>query len=208
MNTDWARQRRNLVGVSAALSIFWGAGGQLDESILIGQSARLEQPITLVVVATTVWLYLLWRYWLYSKEFHPEVGNAVGARFRRLECYRELIDRRDVAFRNASGVSYSEAFQELAIEDEPDTEFKPIPTSITINRGLWRHTLTISVDNPTGEYSPDSQSADIPSFEYEKCRMCAIFQSFLSDRIVSDLVVPYMIGILPLVAWILGQLFM
>lgn len=207
MKTDWARQRRNLVAVSVALAIFWGADGKLDESIVIGQGARLENPVTLVVVATFVWLYLLWRYWLYSKGYHREVGEAIDCRFRELDCYTELVDRHDVHFRNRSGVSRAEGLQKAAIKDEPDAEFKSIPTSLLVKRGLRRHRLTISVDNPKGEYHPDSQDFQIRSLTYEKCRLCAVLKTFMSDRIVSDIVIPYIVGTLPLLAWVLSQFF-
>lgn len=207
MNTEWARQRRNVITISIALTIFWGAGGQFDESIVIGEGVRLENPLTLVVIAIFVWLYLLWRYWLYSKEYHPDVVKTISTRFSSMECYKKLIECHVCEFRDKSGVSFDEAFQKAAIEAGSETNFMPMSTSFSVKRGLRKHTLTIYIYDSEGEYACDEHQVEISALEYEKCHFCAFFQSFMADRIVSDIVVPYCVSMLPPVAWILSKVF-
>lgn len=207
MDTDsqkstWEKQRRNLVAVSMALAIYGLAGGQLNPVSFVGGGVLLQTPGTILWIAHVAWLYLLWRYWLYSRSAHANVRSVVRSYFVSSRCYQRLVKEEIEQFQHESGVSYAEGWQDTALDDDQDTKFRPIPVDDSIQKSWFKRTLILKVDHPDGHFHPDRKEVPLSFVKYELCVSAARLRAALGHYLVSDIYIPYAIAVLPALAGI------
>ncbi len=202
MDTDahsstWERQRRNLVALSIALAVYGLAGGRLNPVSFLGGGVVLNTPGTVLWIAHIAWLYLLWRYWLYSRGAHANVKSIVRSYLVGSRCYQRMVDTEIVKFQNESGVSWAEGWQKSAIQSDERTQFKPIPIDDSIQKYWFKRTLLLVVDNPDGQFCPDRKEVPLPFVKYGLCVSAARLRAAFGHHLVSDIYIPYAIAALP-----------
>ncbi|MBA1147114.1 hypothetical protein H0Z60_08565 [Ectothiorhodospiraceae bacterium WFHF3C12] len=183
--------------MSLALGIYGLAGGQINSVTLGGGGVVLETPDTILLIAHLSWLYLVWRYWLYSREGHAEVQRVVENYFQSSDCYQRLVQDEINKFQSESGIKYAEGWQQAAIEDDDQSEFHAIPIEESIRKYWFSRTLVLEVHNPSGEFHPDRKEVELPFLRYEFCVAIAGLRAALGHHLVSDIYVPYAVGTFP-----------
>lgn len=186
--------------VSIALAIYGLAGGQLNPVSFVGGGVVLQTPGTILWIAHIGWLYLLWRYWLYSRDAHANVRRVVLSYLHSSRCYQRLVQHEIDRFQDESGVAYAQAWQEAALEDDDQTEFRPIPVNESVEGSWFRRKLVLKVDDHRGDYNPDHKEVTLPFLKYELCVAVARLRAALGHYLVSDIYIPYMIAVLPALA--------
>lgn len=207
MDTDsqkstWEKQRRNLIAVSIALSVYGLAGGQLNPVSFVGGGVLLQTPGTILWIAHIAWVYLVWRYWLYSRSAHADVRNVVRSYFVSSRCYQRMVTEEIEQFQKESGMSYAEGWQSAALEDDQNTKFRTTPIGDSIQKSWFKRTLVLTVDNPDGHFHPDRKEVQLPFVKHEMCVSAARARAALGHYLVSDIYIPYAIAVLPALAGI------
>ncbi len=76
MNADILRQRRNLIGMAIALSIYELAEGNIDKAPTFLGSIPVGDPDVVIYLAWSSLFYFLWRYWIHTKKLRDSMRKS------------------------------------------------------------------------------------------------------------------------------------
>lgn len=195
MDTEFQKQRRNLLGVSLGLVVFEFSGGKTGPISFLGNGITLTDGEMIITLAYIALAYSLWRYWLYARPLHAEFQNAVKQRIVNSTSYRSLITPLIEAFKNDAGVAYKEGWDRYTGTDALG-QYIPIPVDTLIEKNLFSRTLVISVGNSHGEFHPEKVIHRLSYAKYEAMLLKAWLSSMMADKSFSDLYVPYTLSFL------------
>lgn len=79
--SDISKERRNLMAMSIALTLYMIAGGSTDQVSLMSGAIKLQRPEIVIVFAWIALYYFYWRYRLYSKSDRGTFNKGVYSAF-------------------------------------------------------------------------------------------------------------------------------
>jgi len=195
MKDEIIRQRRNLIGMSVALSVYELAGGELVKASVLFGMIPIVKPNIVISFAWLLLIYFLWRYWLHMSYYRNDAkqtpnGNKV---YENKNSYLNELQRE-----LANNQKYR-IFAKSLLNDTPnENHADPAPLLV---RGIFKRKLDYSYLFGHGKrgnsMSPSQREITIPYlkiFSYEvKAQASAMFKctSF------SDYELPYFISSIP-----------
>ena len=199
MKPDILRQRRNLIGISIALSLYYLAGGGFSKSSLFFGVVEFEKPEIILFLAHCSLVYFLWRYWLHLKPIRSLKGisrnkNAIYQDERHYLC--------NLQYELATDKSYLElAKKSLEGGDHKGiNQFTPF-----LVRDLFKRKLDFSYLSPTkGNTGSISQRPEIciPFLSVFIIEVRCQFKTIIKHTSFTDYVLPYWISLAPVLIWV------
>ncbi|RJG02778.1 hypothetical protein [Noviherbaspirillum sedimenti] len=206
MDTEFQKQRRNLLGVSLGLVVFEFSGGKAESISFLGGGIKLTDGQAIITLAYISLAYLLWRYWLYARPLHEKFQNEVKERINNSTSYRGLITPLVENFKNEAGVAYKDGWNAYhGIETKE--KYIPIPVNTLIEKNLFSRKLLISVENSQGEFHPEKEIHNISYAKYELITLKAWLSSMMGDKSFSDLYVPYTLSFLAIASAVFREFY-
>jgi len=169
--------RRNLIAISAALSIFNLGQGDINKITTLFGAIELEKPVVLEYSAWLMFVYFLWQYWLHSKKNWYLFGRA----------WRQEI-RKDPGFQKIAEISLKSSAKNLNVKDIENLVIKNQSTGnegITVGGPIWRRTFEImkpGKENKTIEQKQKTYLLDTISAKHIIKK--AFFESDFSNNIM------------------------
>ncbi len=186
----FVRQRRNLILASLLLIFTQGTGLTLTELNVLGNKAELQRYLAVEPILWLAWFYLSLRYWQAFKES----GKPTFTAYATGELNRLLLNY--VAKRIGSSKVPKEVF--------PITDFLGNP-SVTINqvkpRGWFSAPIQLrflyqAPGTPPREVEADWNLGPSVILPY---RVLAAFTTTLNSSTFTELYLPFLIGIMPII---------
>lgn len=198
MDPDILRQRRNLIGLSVALSLFELAGGELTKSSLFFGVLTFKNTGIVLTLAWASLFYFLWRYWLHLKPIRnlkmlTHNGNVMVTDERHFLCnlQREL----------AENPSYRKLAEALYNSDKAN-EIPADPYSPLLVTGLFSRKLDFTYLSPIpgrgGQMRNGRPNLKVPYMEILPIEMKARIKTIFRYSSFSDFILPYWLSLTPL----------
>lgn len=208
MNSDILRQRRNLISISIAISVYQLADGQLTKTSVFFGSILLGRPEVVLFLAWVALIYFLWRYWVYTRSKRQSTSYT-----RNGNCY--VTDSDSYQFELQKFLANSEKYRKLSdfqleasdVENKMEilNQYKkrslPGTTPILV-RGIFSRKLDYSLfiglgaNNYEGEHQISYQ-AQVGYFKIFPLELAAQVKTILLARSFSDYNLPYLFALLP-----------
>ena len=197
----FGKQRRNVVIVAAALFIYYLAGGEWEQTIhlpIVG--IKLTEPGRLVWLFWAVLIYSTWRYWLYSRELRRSAAEGWEYFYREHPKAQELMlscFRRDNAtqYADATGVANPGGVK-VRMETLRQMRFGLRYSSFMGN--LFIDSRDAQLAQPMLKWDVHFQ---VPTRTVAWLRLVCFIRAFLTNKELSDLLVPYVLVVLAITAF-------
>jgi hypothetical protein len=186
------RQRRNLIVISFLLLFTHGTGLTLEEINVLGNKAELAQTFRLEPVLWLSWVYLLLRYWQAFKEYAgPRFGGIFGNEFLgRLE-YLFRVKFESPELSEALRDDYDSVAVGKMVQDIKVNGWSAASASVSyIHQGLPGK-LRSNIPNPVRRR--------LNAYDVWSCRIRAFFYIAFNKSVLTELYLPFLIALSPVV---------
>lgn len=193
-DTNFRAQRRNLILVSTALTVFYAGGGEIKGLAAppLGM-VELKNPDVVLRVAWLTWLYALWRFYLFSsstvkaiKDTHRStLGNVINGTWR----------------------GYLDSLFDREVRESCKTELQQY---LLKRRYAWLHREGFAWTVAWWPARPDVREMtdfagyrakhELPLLAGVRIVMRAYLSTIFNNTQPSDLLLPYLIAIAPVIA--------
>jgi hypothetical protein len=188
------RQRRLLVGVSIALTLFLVAGVSFDEVVVLGNSFNVKRPDLIPFAIWILWGYALIRYWQYFNDM-PPLGfkeSHYGYLKGLLTYQARAVIRRDL---REPAVTDSAWLPPIGHDFEDNTVLEqPRPGA---RRLLVRFALTYQTERGPGREMHREHPVDFEEWPVKRASFRAWWRVATRTRLATEYLLPFAVAAIP-----------